>query len=271
MLNEYRPKAARQLGIDEVHAILVNARVSDLTIDGRELVYPVGHACAKIQGFLEITFTRRDIFEHWKGFFNARRPFFFTDAVASQLALLRRVLPQPIRLLRATEAGAALFTFDAQAPRYILKKEALSWSTQDLVLGIRHEWGIAEAPAQQLYEAYRRGEMSPRMAASLESLARPGMNNLLRQLHALNIKDNVHVSSPLPLYKFVQAQRRPLVPLQPPPLKEALRAMGFAMARNDVGDDTLFVNLAVFLEFYYDKYESHVNQWFKSRLHWLTP
>src|SRR5581483_7543052 len=63
VFTQCRSEAAKRLGVDDNHVILVGARADHFKIDGHTVMNPIGFTGKKVALVLEFTFTSRQVFD----------------------------------------------------------------------------------------------------------------------------------------------------------------------------------------------------------------
>lgn len=107
---ECRVEAAHRFGIEPVEVVLVAARALDVAVDGRKVARAEGVLGQEVSFILELTFTRRALFDQFKHFFNAPEPFLFMESPQARLNVLSLINPLPLNLIVADRApDASLF------------------------------------------------------------------------------------------------------------------------------------------------------------------
>lgn len=261
ILASERKKAAKALGEDEVHAILVDVRARDLKIDGRPIVSPFGLPAHKIEG----VFTGRELFERWGSFFRSGQRFFFTGSTSAQLSTVQKVLPSSVQLLHLDREGAVL-------TKPNLKQHVLAWSPQSLLRRLATRWSVDENVAQNLYHAVAQGHASPGLAQALAEEFTLECQKLLQEIkrHA-TVPGDILVSGEMAPPFALPYVGSDGVTLRAVPQAEILDALSFTLDAMPPLSADLFPTLASFLEFYYDKNNYFANNWLRSRVHWLSP
>jgi len=278
VFNACRTDAATRLGVDDIHAILVGAKTKRFTIDGRSVMNPVGFAGRKISLLLELTFTGRALFDELKQFFSAPEAFFFVEAPQVRLASLSRVRKLPVNLVVADGDGAALFVLRngkgaaaAKDTYPVLHRGALAWSFGSIFNAISAELGVSERTAEGLYCSYIAGEMSESARRTFKKIFQPALDDFLKEIADAHVEGTVYVDAPHEL-PFALPHRHGAVVFERIPVPELLEQFGFAGGLPDFPKDARVASapLLYFLEAYFDKSNSEINQKLRRRLHWLA-
>jgi hypothetical protein len=271
IFNQCRSEAARRLGIHEIDTILVGAKARNFKVDGKSLVNPAGFTGKKISLILELRFTTRTMFEDLKPFFNAPDDFFFAEGPQTRLFSIARTRKLPLNLIVAEEGGAAVYILqDAKDGYPVLYREKLGWDFYELVRNIASGLHVSVDVAQDLYERYRAHAMSASAARAFKKILDPAVAKFSEALAKKNIRGFVYVDTEHEL-PFDLPHRVSGSVLEAIPLREILEALDFPgeSAAGTLPSRVLSRHLLPFLEAYFDKSNSDINQKLRRRLHWL--
>ncbi|HUC31127.1 MAG TPA: hypothetical protein VMR99_00350 [Candidatus Paceibacterota bacterium] len=271
IFNQCRSEAARRLGIHEIDTILVGAKARGFKVDGHLVVNPVGFTGKKISLLLELTFTGRALFEDLKQFFNAPEDFFFAESAQARLASLARARKLPLNLIvDEGPRGASLFVLEKTKDGHpVLYREKLSWSFDALFLRIAAELGVSDDAAREMYRAYLGGAMSESAARAFKKFIDPVVEQFLKEVGKAKVKGFVYVDAEHDL-PFALPHKHGAATFEPFPLAEIFQQLGFADREGDCGSDAVISrHLLPFIEAYFDKSNSEINQKLRRRLHWL--
>ncbi len=273
IFNQCRSEAAHRLGIHEVDTIMVGAKTRNFKVDGHLVVNPVGFTGKNISLLLELTFTGRVLFEDLKQFFNAPEDFFFAESVQARLASLARVRKLPLNLIvDEGPRGAALYILEkAKNGHPVLYREKLPWSFDVLFTRIAAELGVGEVVAGELYRAYLGGAMSEVAARAFKKFIDPAVEQFLKEVSKEKLKGFVYMDAEHDA-PFVLPHKYGTATFEQFPLAEVFAQLGFANREGkDWGSDAVIARyLLPFIEAYFDKSNSDINQKLRRRLHWLT-
>ncbi len=273
IFNQCRNEAAARLGIHELDTIMVGAKARNFKVDGRLVVNPVGFTGKKISLLLELTFTGRALFEDLKQFFNAPEDFFFAESAQARLASLARARKLPINLIvDEGPRGTSLFVLQKTKDGHpVLYREKLAWSFDILFTRIAAELGVSDAAAREMYRAYLGGAMSEGAARAFKKFIDPAVERFFKEVGKGKIKGFVYVDAGHEL-PFDLPYRRGGVIFEHFPLTEILAQLGFAGRGEDAAAPAAVVSrhLLPFLEAYFDRSNSEINQKLRRRLHWLV-
>ncbi len=272
IFNQCRSEAAKRLGIHEIDTILVGAKARGFKVDGHKVVNPVGFTGKKISLLLELTFTGRALFESLKQFFNAPEDFFFAESAQARLSALARARKLPLSLVVDGDTlGTSLFVFQKTKDDYpVLYREKLSWSFRALFVHIAAELGVSDRAARDLYQSYLDGAMSDSAARAFKKIIDPVIGALFKELEKNGIKGMVYMDAHYDL-PFAIPYRRGGVTLEAFPIAEIFAQLSFAAPEGGVGPRGADArHLLPFIEAYFDKSNSEINQKLRRRLHWLA-
>ena len=273
IFNQCRSEAAKRLGIHEIDTIMVGAKARNFKVDGHLVVNPVGFTGKKISLLLELTFTGRALFEDLKQFFNAPEDFFFAESAQARLASLARARKLPLNLIvDEGPRGASLFIFQKTKDGHpVLYREKMAWSFDVLFMRIAAELGVSEAAAREMYRAYLGKAMSESAARAFKKIHRSGGGAVFE-------RDREGKAEGI---RLCGCGARSAVPAAAPARRRHVRAVsrwrrsssssGSPTGKGDCGPDAVISrHLLPFIEAYFDKSNSDINQKLRRRLHWLA-
>jgi hypothetical protein len=271
IFNQCRSEAAKRMGIDELDTILVGAKARQFKVDNHLVINPVGFTGKKVTLLLEMTFTVRSIFEDLKQFFNAPENFFFAESSQARLASLARARKLPVNLIIADNVGTSLFVLQNAKNDYpVLYREKLLWSFNELFVRIAAELGVSEATARDLYQSYLGEAMSDTARRAFKRIIDPVIDDFLSEVDKGKLKGYVYFDARQELpFKF--PHKRSGATFDRFPVAEILERLGFAdMVGMADSPNILSRHLLPFVEAYFDKSNSDINQKLRRRLHWLS-
>jgi hypothetical protein len=273
IFNQCRSEAAHRLGVHEVDTIMVGAKARNFKVDGHLVVNPVGFTGKNISLLLEFTFTGRALFEDLKQFFNAPEDFFFAESAQARLAALARARKLPLNLIiDEGTRGASLFILEKTKDGHpVLYREKLMWSFDVLFTRIAAELGVSETAAYELYRAYLGGAMSEAAARAFKKFIDPAVDQFLKEVGKGKLKGFVYMDAEHDL-PFALPYKHGAATFEQFPLAEILAQLGFADrdGKNCGSDAVIARHLLPFIEAYFDKSNSDINQKLRRRLHWLA-
>jgi hypothetical protein len=272
IFNQCRSEAANRLAIHEIDTIMVGAKARNFNIDGHLVVNPIGFTGKKISLLLELTFTGRALFEDLKQFFNAPEDFFFAESAQARLAALARARKLPLNLIiDEGQRGASLFVLEKTKDGHpVLYREKLAWSFDVLFLRIAAELGVSETAAREMYRAYLGGTMSETATRAFKKFIDPAVEQFLKEIGKGKLKGFTYVDAEHDL-PFPLPHKHGTTTFDQFPLAEILQQLGFAERDGGHGSDAVISrHLLPFIEAYFDKSNSEINQKLRRRLHWLA-
>ena len=272
IFNGCRSEAAKRLGLNDLDTILVSAKAKHFKIDGKAAADPAGFPGKKVTLLLELTFTGRKLFEELKPLFNSSDHFFFAEAPQAHLASLARVRDLPLNLVVAEDDGASLFVFQKAKDDYaVLYREPLAWSARMLVSPIAEALRVSEAAAKNLYRIYRRGGVSESAARVFKKTLQPSFDAFLKEIARAKVSGPIYIDceggAP-----FETPYRHGGARIEEHPVGELLAELGFTADQEffKEGGGGSLRSLIYFLEAYFDRSNSEINQKLRRRLHWLA-
>ena len=271
IFNQCRTEAAARLRIDELDAVLVGAKAKHFKVGKHSVVNPVGFTDKTISLLLELTFTSRATFESLQQFFNAPEDFFFAEAPQVRLSSLSRARKLPINLISPARDGTSLFVLEKAKDEYpVLYREKFAWSFDPLFRRIAARMGVSEAAACDLYDLYARRGMSETAARVFKNMIDPVVKELFAEIEKGKLKGFVYIEA-LHALPFELPRKKDGVVFEGLPLDEILQDLGFAEIKGKSLPATVLARyLFPFVEAYFDKTTSDINQKLRRRLHWLT-
>jgi hypothetical protein len=282
VFTQCRSEAAKRLSIDDIHTILVGAKVNRFKVDGHAVMSPIEFTGKKISLLLELTFTSRDVFESLKQFFSAPDEFFFIESPQAALLSIARARDLPLSIIMENRgsaadaravatandhAGSSLFVFQKVEGDYpVLYREALPWSFHSIFRRISDEFNVSQDVAEELYRTYRSGEISEAAKRGFKKAIQPAVDALLSAVEKAKLTGTIYIDTPHRL-PFDAPYRASGAKFEELPVNEILMELGL---RSEQAVDARFRNLAPFFESYFAKSTSEINQKLRRRLHWLA-
>jgi len=272
IFNQCRSEAARRFNMEDIHTILVSTKTSHFNIDDRAVQNPIGCFGKKISFLLELIFTKREIFEEFKPLFGAPEEFFFAESPQVCLVSIARLRRFPLALIVADDETASLFVLaKAKGGQGVLYREKFAWSFSTIFTAIQNDFRVSGSPARELYSAYCRHEMSPAAARVFKKTIQPALDAFFHEVKKSKVGGSVYVDSPYDM-PFDLPFRTAGASLEDIPISEILSEVDFMadMKQSANRPGVLFRYLAPFLEAYFDRNNSEINQKLRRRLHWLA-
>jgi hypothetical protein len=272
IFNQCRGEAATRLGIHEIDTILVGAKARNFKVDGNLVVNPIGFTAKKITLLLELTFTGRTLFEELKQFFNSPEDFFFAESSQARLSSLARARKLPVNLIvNGGTLGTSLYVLQKAKDEYpVLYREKLSWNFNAVFVRIAAELGVSEGMAHKLYRSYLDSAMSENASRSFKKFIDPVIADFLKEIGKSKVKGTVYVDADDDL-PFEFPYRHAGAVFEDFPIEEMLHQLGFAGLEGGTASRSVISrHLLPFIEAYFDKSNSDINQKLRRRLHWLA-
>jgi hypothetical protein len=270
VFNKHRAEAAQKLGLHELDAILVNAKVGNFKIDGHHVVNPIGFPGATVSAVLELSFTTRQIFENLKDFWNFDKEIFMTNLARSALLLLSRTQPPPVNFINASSDSTFCYSMRKAAWGNIVYEGKLDWLYNLVFRAVALSVGVSRDVVLGLYQYYLNNELSENFRRAFERILRPEADRFFKELKKSKLSGRVYLYSSVPL-PFLASARYGRVIVDEFPLSQTLDKTGFRLDSSGwiLPTREIFMRLAPFFEFYYDKSDSDINQRLRRRIHWL--
>ncbi len=274
IFNRCRAEASERLAVGELDTILVRAKAGRMLLDGQAVADPVGRVGKKISLLLDLTFTQREAFEDLKKFFSSPEEFFFMESPQAQLTVLSQVRPLPLNLIAANDDGASssLFILESTPLGHpVLYRESMAWHPEAPIREIMASLDVPKAVAEDLYEAYRAGQVSAAVARHFDKTTEASRRKLIAETEKAKIKGPVYFDTPYAL-PFEVPYRFHGIVFEYAPLVEVMQKLGFAgtPAEWQVSASDLARCLTPFFEAYFEKDNSEINRKLRRRLHWLA-
>ncbi|MDE2019248.1 MAG: hypothetical protein KGJ13_02770 [Patescibacteria group bacterium] len=285
-----RSEAARRLGIDPLHAVLVGSKIEEERVDGKGVADAVGRIGSKISFALELTFTGREMFEDLKQFFSSPEGFFFAESPQTHLRFLEGARELPLNLLAERrgpkaengERNLSLFILQAPGPKSglgshpVLYRETFNWGFDSLFRDIETAFCVSRAVAEELYISYAKGKMSENALKYFKKTIEPAVERLLKEVERSKISGHVYVDAPF-APPFPAPYRHQGAVFSSAPVEELLKKFDFAADAAAVKPhgrailpEQVSRYLAPFFEAYFDRSRSEINQRLRKKLHWLA-
>ncbi len=266
-----RAEAASRLGLHELDTVLGNAEADNFKIDGHAVVNPLSFPGKIVGGVMRLTFASRPFFDQLKYFFGSGDGFFFTSDARAGLFLLSRLREREVNLAIAGNEGVSCFSFAKSSWGSVIYEDKFNWLHDSLVAALVSEFKFGRETASLVYEKYLAGNVSEGFGRFLGKTIRPEMNIFLSGLKSSRLKGEVFLPSPLPL-PINYPSRCGRLTLCDLPAGEVADKLGFRLNFSEwpMSAGEVFMRLAPFFEFYYDKHESEINHRLRRRIHWLV-
>jgi hypothetical protein len=265
---EMRRIAGEALGVEELDAIILDARLTRVLVDDVEARDDRPLEGRHIEGFLQVILTTRAVFHDLHDLLHSGRELFFTESGPAALAFLGRHLPGPLMLLDLEPQGGWLFRIDYDAEE-IVKKTQFHWNAEDMPLALAATWGISKKAANEAYAMFLRGRFSNRATNFVSKLFEPIRESFDRTLTKTKTAGTVYLRSvtPLPLDLPSSHGDVKLVGL---PMSQLLEASGLncdLRVGSAAEASSFFMS---FLQYYYHRGDSRGHKVLTRHIHWIS-
>lgn len=266
---DHRESMGRTLGVAGLDVVLVGAKIRNFTIEGDRVLNPVGFRGRTMQALLELTLTRRDVFDDWKDFWSRPTSFFFTEFPRAELVSLSKTTSLPLRLFVLEPRQTRLFMLESDNSGPRMYRGEFEWPIANITTAVADRYAVGEEIGAALYRNYLGDAISPALSRSLRETVFGALQSFRDLLREKNISGKIYIdtSSSVP---FPSALKLDSVTLEEPDALSLFERLGFTLVNAErLPEVQRFRRLAPFIEFYYDRGDSSVNRWLKRRLHWL--
>lgn len=265
---EMRRMAGEALGVEELDAIILDARLTRVLVDDAEARDDRPLDGRRIEGFLRVILTTRAVFHDLHDLLHSGRELFFTENGPAAMAFLGRHLQGPLTFLDLEPRGGWLFRVDYDDEE-VIKKTQFHWSTEDLPMALAAAWGISEKAAHGAYAMFLRGGFSVHAARFASKLFEPIMESFDRTLAKTKAAGIVYVRSVTPL-PFDLPSLSGDVKLVGLPMAELLDSSGLSYdpRAGDAAETSSF--FTSFLEYYYHRGDPRGHKVLTRHIHWIS-
>lgn len=268
--NEHRDTAATMLGVERMNTVLVDVRVTELAVEGREVLHPFELSGSRIDLRFMVTFTTRGIFESWQKLFNLPKGFLFTDVARAALQSLEGMPDAPRGVVVSDAWGTSYAHEETVRGQTWVKQAALNWNGRAFPDALRDLWQLDPASAEAIHAAYASGTTSLHAGAFIRNAYEPYLDLLDKALKSTRVKGPVAFMSSVPFPEPLPTVRSG-VRFDPFPLESLMQRFDFTLAPHADLPFDIAAYIAPLVEFYYHNRYAEVNRWFKHRVHWLIP
>lgn len=269
---EFRADVAKELNIEELDAILVEAKPFAYRSDGSSVSSPIGHKSKEIHGFLELLFTTRAAFDLMQPTIYSGNPVFMTLHDKSEMMSLKKMGLTKVSFLEFTaDGGARLLKYDLDKKNDMpASRKAVDWSPSRLLTRLEELWNVDSSIAQAIYFRYLRGDISPKLKAQIEKIWKAEIGALFSALKSAGAKGDVYVKSSIPLPVSFPVRQKGIALLEFP-FGDIFDKLGFSFEGklSELTPREVFAQLSPFVECYYDSSDPQVSHSLRRRIHWL--
>lgn len=267
VFTECRSQASKHLAIDDIDTILVAAKTSHFKVDGHAVMNPIGFTGKQVSLTLELTFTTRSVFDALNPFFNSPDIFSFMEAPQAWMLSVARIRRLPIAFIApAGEKESFIFAFGKDGS---LVRKKIAWAFGALPKQIAEGLGVTEALGDHVYHTYRRGEVSRVAERNFKKMIQPAVDKLLDELRQANVSGFVYFAVPR-VMPFDLPFKNGGANFEALAVDEILTELGLQRHGSSAGREVSLREIAPFIESYFSKTDSEINQKLRRRLHWLA-
>jgi hypothetical protein len=263
---ETRLLAAKALGVEDLDAVLFDARVVGLTIDGKEVAGWPDLMGKKLEGSLHVMFTTRAIFQELHEIIHSRKELFMTEEGKAALAVLEKQFHSPIRLMRVWLAAAEFMVLDRRHSP-VLKKMPFSWESPITML--MDEWQLSEDAARRILEAVVGGKVSGAVKRVVSKMIDTSAEAFHHALERSKFQGTIYIREDGVL-PFGLPHHYGGVNLEAYPFGTAWRELGFSNDPASFSEEEVSL-LSPFLEYYYHRGDPAHHHALARQIHWIAP
>ncbi len=262
---ETRLEAAKSLAVQDLDAILFDARLMCLKLDGKPVSGWPRLQGKKLEGEVHLLFTTRAVFHELHDILHSRSELFATEENKSALSLLSRVEKGSLRLLDADPQGADIAVMDRRhAP--VFRKLPFAWRSPLSLL--REEWGISEMVARRILIEAKEAPRSSPMKKLFEKMREASLEGFKKALQKTKFRGTIYFRGK-DVLPFDLPEAIDDVGLATYPFREVWDALGFS-GLQEVNHEEESV-LLPFLEFYYHRGDPAHHRALARQIHWIAP
>lgn len=268
---EFRADVSKELGIEELDAILVESKPFAYRADGSSVSSPIGHKSKEIHGFLELLFTTRAAFDLMQPTIYSGNPVFMTLHDKSELMSLKKMGMAKISFLEfSEEGGARLLNFDLDKKNdEPMSRKSVAWSPSRFFTRLEELWNVDREIAASVYFNLRE-DVSPKLKTQIEKIWKAETEALFSALKQVGARGDVYIKSWLPLPLYFPARQKGITLLEFP-FGDIFDKLGFTFEGklSELSPGEVFAQLSPFVECYYDSSDPQVSHSLRRRIHWL--
>jgi len=268
---EMRRIAGEDLGVEELDAILLDARLTRVLADGLEVREDRPFEGRRIEGFLQVTMTTRAVFHDLHDLLHSGRELFFTERGPAALAFLGRHAQGPLKFLDLEPQGGWYFRFDPDAEE-VIKKTRFRWSSDELPAALAAAWGISKKTADAAYAMFVRGGFSSRANRFAAKLFAPIEDGFDKALAKTKASGSIYLRSIQPL-PFHMPAKRGEAELSELPLGALLERSGITWDLKAGAAAAAPESIPIFtsfLEYYYHRGDPRGHKMLTRHIHWIS-
>lgn len=268
--NEHREVAAKALRVDRMDAVLVDLRITELHVEGREVLHPLELAGERVDIRFAVTFTTRTIFEAWQKLFNLPTNFFFTDIARAGLQSLEAFPDAPQSVLLSDAWGTTYARPTTAKTVTWIEQTPVNWNDAVFPAALQDLWHIDADSAAAIHEAYCNGAVSAQARKVIADIYAPFLELFNKALKEAKVKGPAVFMNAVPFPEELPTICAG-VRLEAFPLETLMQRFDFTLAHHPQLPYDRAAYIAPLIEFYYHDRYAEVNRWLKRRVHWLIP
>ncbi|MEK7608272.1 MAG: hypothetical protein AAB495_01705 [Patescibacteria group bacterium] len=266
-----RRDAMAYLGVGDLDVVLIDARTSHFTIDGKEkTLSPVGANGSIVYGLLHVIFSTREAFHAISSFIH-EAGVFITEEGASIAALLAKLFPRGATLIYLKKEKPALYALRGDVATYAyFKKAPFGWDVSSGAKMAETEFGVSRGAAEDIVRKFSAAECSVEATRYLRRLFGEVQSSFSREVKQKEISGEVFLSTiaPLPLDLGDLSSKRVHFKLLSE--EELPRMLGFRVLEEAKGRTGSLSMVAPFLECYYYEGDPLMHRFLQRRIHWIA-
>ncbi len=261
---ETRPLAAKALGVEDLDAVLFDARVMNLKMDGVDIAGWPQLAGKKLTGTVHLMFTTRDLFEELHTLRHSRKELFITEDSKAAMAVLAHEGKPPFRMLYADPGRSEFVVLD---PHHnpIFRKVPFAWSSPLSML--REEWKVSEPVARAILTDAEHGGLSAAAARLLDKMREQSRESFDRALQKSKFRGPVYLRG-TDVLPFRLPYTHEGTEVRPYPFEEIWSTLGFEGVI-DPSPENLALLLPHF-EYYYHRGDPAHHRALTRQIHWIA-
>lgn len=260
---ETRLLAAKALDVEDLDAVLFDARVMNLKMDGKDVVGWPQLPGRKLEGYLHAMFTGRTLFNELHAVLHSGKELFVTEETKAALMVLARHTGGPYRILRADPGIAEFFVLDYRHEP-VFRKMPLVWDSP--LSALEEEWNISEESAREILAAYRDGGVSKSMERLLARIFASSEESFRKALQRSKFRGRIYFRGKDVLPFALPFSNEDAEVLEYP-LTDIWRTFGFEGIPGKESSATLLP----LLEFYYHRGDPAHHRALARQIHWIAP
>lgn len=279
---EYRSRAAQQLGVYELDAVVVDAYIGQFQLDNSSAVSRerISRSVKKKSvrredgagRMLCITFTTRDILDALASVLQSREEVFFTDAWRAEAIVAKKALGSLSHYVVLDEGGSYCYALADRGIEWCVR-EGFPWRTKEPITFLARAWDIPVSVSQALFQRYHKQLVpSANVHTFFSSTFSPAKRSFFDAVFTLRLHGTVFVRGSGNLPMTIPARHR-TTRFHALPVQEIFQKLGVVLreSKEQCSDsEALFARVAPFLE--YDRFgrsADSLHEFLRRRIHWI--